>query len=147
MQTVTFSVELPHRWLRKSVEAKMPFLFLFCFLHSQMRSLSYYEVFHLILFVALNIYIYMYICFLLLLLCCYFWGKKKKMKKFMNWYFYTFFFPFISLFLIWSPFFLFFFFFLSVLMVVPDLSNTCNCCNWQHKCCLDSMYAVATTER
>lgn len=52
MQTVTFSVELPHRWLRKSVEAKMPFPFLFCFLHSQMRSLSYYEVFHLILFVA-----------------------------------------------------------------------------------------------
>ena len=54
MQTVTFSVELPHRWLRKSVEAKMPFPFLFCFLHSQMRSLSYYEVFHLILFVALK---------------------------------------------------------------------------------------------
>lgn len=52
MQTVTFSVELPHRWLWKSVAAKMPFLFLFCFLHSQMRSLSYYEVFHLILFVA-----------------------------------------------------------------------------------------------
>lgn len=54
MQTVTFSVELPHRWLWKSVAAKMPFLFLFCFLHSQMRSLSYYEVFHLILFVALK---------------------------------------------------------------------------------------------
>lgn len=129
MQTVTFSVELPHRWLRKSVEAKMPFPFLFCFLHSQMRSLSYYEVFHLILFVAFKKK-KKTICFLLLLPCCYFWGKKKNMKNSVHeLIFLHFFFPFISLFLIWSPFFLFFFFFLSVLMVVPDLSNTCNCCN------------------